>query len=169
MVTDADLRRIFSSAPVNRDVIEVISLSAPWFTQTYYMQNQIVDDVEITLETGQVVTARYVPMSRGQASSNADLTYERNIVIQYCNDIIASEIARFTQGAEKPILTSRGYVLYRDGTVSTIKTPAISVIVRNLEINEQGASITASTKPANVSGTGERNTITRIPMQRGFS
>ena len=88
-MTDEEIREIYASAPVSKEVIEVFELSASWFTKTYYLQRQITDEIEVPLETGEVVIATYAPMSADQSSSNADLNYERNIVIQQVNDIIA--------------------------------------------------------------------------------
>lgn len=67
----------------------------------------MTDDIEVTLETGQTVVATYANTSLDQSSSNADLNYERNIVIQQVNDIIASEQSRYDpdiHGDELPCL-----------------------------------------------------------------
>ena len=96
-MTDEEIREIYASAPVSKTVIEVVELSAPWFSKTYYLQRQMTDSIEVTLETGETVVAEYVPMSIDQSSSNADLNYERNIVIQQVNDIIASEQTNYDE------------------------------------------------------------------------
>ena len=122
-MTDEEIRQIYASAPVSKEVIEVFELSASWFTKTYYLQRQITDEIEVPLETGEVVIATYAPMSADQSSSNADLNYERNIVIQQVNDIIASEQSRYDpdiHGDELPMFTSRGYIIYRNGDICQI-------------------------------------------------
>jgi len=170
-MTDDEIREITASAPVNKETIEVIELSASWFTQKYYLQRQVTDDIEVTLETGEVVTANYVPMSLDRSSSNADLNYERNIVIQQVNDIIASEQSRYDADIhrdELPMFVSRGYVLYRNGTVSQIKQAPIRLPIRKMRRDDKGALFNVTTKPANQSATGEVCTVTRVPMVKGF-
>ena len=171
MMTDEEIREIYASAPVSKTVIEVVELSAPWFNKTYYLQRQMTESIEVTLETGELVVAEYVPMSIDQSSSNADLNYERNIVIQQVNDIIASEQSRYDSdihGDELPMFTSRGYVLYRNGDISQIKQPPIRLPVRKMRRDDKGTLFNVTTKPANQSATGEMCTVTRVPMVKGF-
>lgn len=170
MITDDELREIYANAPVEKDEFEVISLSAPWFTQTYYLQNTFVDGVDVTLDDGvTVVTAEYAPMAIGQASSNADMSYTREFTIQQVNDIIATEISgRDPALRQKVTVSSRGYVMYRDGTVSAQKTPTISTEVTKTTRNNIGTTIGTATKPVNNTTTGEVATVTRVPMLKGF-
>lgn len=170
-MTDEEIREIYASAPVSKTVIEVVELSAPWFSKTYYLQRQMTDSIEVTLETGETVVAEYVPMSIDQSSSNADLNYERNIIIQQVNDIIASEQANYdpdVYGDQLPQFTSRGYILYRDGSISQIKQPPIRLPIRKMRRDERGALFNVTTKPANQWATGEVATTTRVPMLKGF-
>ena len=170
-MTNEEIREIYASAPVSREVFEVIELSSSWFSKSYYLQRATTDSIDVTLEDGDVVTAEYVPMSLGQSSSNEDLNYERNIIVQMVNDTIAGEQANYdydTHGDEMPQLTSRGYILYRNGDVSQIKQPAIKLPVRKMRRDTSGAVFNVSTKPANESATGEVATVTRVPMLKGF-
>ena len=168
-ISDSELREIYANAPVVKDTFEVITLTASWFSKDYHLQHAFTEGIEVTLETSEVVVAEYAPMEIGQASSNADMVYERNIVIQQVNDIIASEIAlRDPESSELPIIESRGYVMYRDGTVSQLKTPVTRTEVSKTTRNEAGVSIASSTKPVNAQATGETVTTTRVPMTKAF-
>lgn len=171
MLTDDEIRMIDASAPVDRTNLEIISLSASWFSKTYYLQRQVTEPIQVTLETGEVVDVDYAPMTLDQASSNADLNYERNINIQMVNDIIAAERDRYDpdiNGDELPVFTSRGYVLYRNGEVSPIKMAPIKLPVRKMRRGSQGAVFNITTKPSNDYATGEVATTTRVPMLKGF-
>lgn len=169
-ITDSDLREIYANAPVAKDTFEVITLTASWFTQDYHLQNTFTEGVDITLEDNVTnVHALYAPMNIGQSSSNADLTYERVIEIQQVNDIIAAEIAlRDPTSNELPVIESRGYVMYRDGSISQLKTPVIKTELIRTTRNTIGTNITSSAKPVNAQATGETATTTRFPMQKGF-
>jgi hypothetical protein len=166
-----ELKEIYASAPVSSTQFEVVALAAPWFSKTYYLQSVFTEEIEVTLETGAVVEVLYAPMSLGESSSNADLNYERTIVIQMVNDIIAQEQARFDpdiHDRRDQNVQSRGYIYYRDGTISSLQTSVIKTTVRDIMRNANGANIRTSSKPSNESSTGEVATVTRVPMLRGF-
>lgn len=170
-MTPEEIKKIYASAPVDQTELEVISFNASWFSKTYYLQRQFTEDIQVTLETSSVVDVLYAPMNIDQASSNADLNYERNITIQMVNDLIASENDNYDpliNGSEMPVFQSRGYIAYRDGTISDIKYGPITLPVRRIKTNNQGAVINVTTKPGNESSTGETATVTRVPMLKGF-
>ena len=167
------MREIFASAPVSSTELEVITLKAPWFDKIYYLQNVSADDLEVVLENNETVIAEYAPMSIGHSSSNADLNYERNITIQYVNDIIAEQTGNFDPDVHNPndgVIEVRGYIYYRDGSVSSLQTSVTSATIREITRDSANgtSSILMSSKPANESSTGEVATINRVPMLRGF-
>lgn len=169
MYTDDELREIFTSAPVEKDVFEVISLTAPFFTRVYHLQHTFTEGIEVELETGEVIVAEYAPMDIGQASSEGNMNWNRTIIIEQVNDIIASELAnRDPELDQKVIVEFRGYVMYRDGSVSALKTPVIRNQVIEVDRDEVGSSISTSAKPISKTQTGEVATTTRVPMLRGF-
>ena len=170
-MTPDDIKKIYASAPVDQTELEVISFSAPWFSKTYYLQRQFTEDIQVTLETGITVDVMYAPMNIDQASSNADLNYERNVSIQMVNDLIAAENDNYDpemNGSQTPTFQSRGFIAYRDGTISGIKYGPITLPVKTIKTNNQGAIINVTTKPGNDYATGEVATVTRVPMLRGF-
>jgi hypothetical protein len=128
--------------------------------------------MQVTLETGVVVDVSYAPMNLEQASSNSDLNYERNLTIQQVNDIIASENDNYdpeVNGNAMPVFQSRGYIAYRDGTISDLQYGPVTLPVRSMKTNNQGTVMSVSTKPGNDYATGEMATVTRVPMLRGFT
>lgn len=171
-MTPDEIKKIYASAPTDRTTLEVISFSASWFSKTYYLQRQFTEDIQVTLENDEVVDVLYAPMNIEQASSNADLNYERNVTLQMVNDLIASEHDNYDpdiHDGEMPIFQSRGYIAYRDGTISDIQFGPISLPVRKMKTNNQGVVISVTTKPGNDYSTGEMATVTRVPMLRGFT
>ena len=172
-MTSEELKAIYASAPVASTQFEVISIYAPWFSQTYYLQNVFTEDLQVTLETDEVVDVLYAPMGLGQSSSNADLNYERNILIQMVNDIIASEQDKYDPEIHDPLdqyIQSRGYIYYRTGEISSIQTSVVTTYVRDITTDSEtgSANVRVSSKPSNESATGEVATITRVPMLKGF-
>lgn len=173
-MTSDELREIYASAPVSSTELEVVSIIAPWFSKPYHLQNVTTDSIDVVFENGETVTVEYAPMGIGQTSSNADLNYERNIIIQYVNDIIADEQSRYDPDIHDPndsVIQSRVYIYYRNGDVSSLQTTPLTVKVREVtRDSENGAvNILTSSKPANETSTGEVATINRVPMLRGFT
>jgi hypothetical protein len=167
--TDADLQQIFTSAPKDKIMLEVVSIKATWFTQDYHLQAQIPDGIDVVLDTGETVTAFYAPMQLTQASSNADLSNTRDIVIQQVNDIIASEIDGYDPATDdKPYIEARMYVVYEDDTVSAQKQNTITMPLNDVGFDESGAIISASSTPVDESSTGEIATVARNPLFRGL-
>ncbi len=171
-MTPDEVKAIYANAPVEQSTLEVISFSASWFTQKYYLQSQFTKDIQVVIEDDSTVDVLYAPMSVDQSSSNADLNHERNLVIQMVNDLIAFENDNYDpeiHGNETPIFQSRGYICYRDGTISDLQYGPISLPVRKIKSASQGAIMSISTKPSNESATGQLATTTKIPMLRGFT
>jgi len=170
MYSDQDLREIFAVAPVESGYIEVITLKADWMSKSFYLQNKVTDGVDVVLETGETVTAEYAPMSLGQSSSNDDLNNERTIIFQQVNDLIATEVDKFDpDNDDMPYIQSRVYIYYRDGTVSSLKSPVVTLPVTEVSFNLGAASLTASTSPVNDTATGILYSNKRFPMQKGIS
>lgn len=170
-MTDDEIKQIYASAPNSKIDFEVIELSASWFSQSYYLQRDFTEEISVTIETGATVVANYAPMSLGKSSSNADLTYERNIVIQWLNDIIAAESDNYDpeiHGDEMPTFTSRMFLRYRDRSISAQRGSPISLPIRKHTRDYLGSTLSVSAQPANNKATGEIATPTRIPMLRGF-
>ena len=167
--TDSELQAIFTNAPRDKQMLEVVSLKADWFSKDYHLQSQVTGGIDVTLDVGGTVTAEYAPMNLTQASSNADLSYSRSIVLQQVNDIISSELDNFDPVTDDlPYLEARVFVIYEDGTVSSQKETTITLPVSELAINEEGAQITATTTPIDDSATGELATVERNPLFRGL-
>ncbi|MCQ9087367.1 hypothetical protein [Vibrio alginolyticus] len=168
-MTDDELKEIFASAPVAKDTFEVIAIAAPWFSQTYYLQNAFTEAVYVPLEDDTEVLAKYAPMSIGQANNNSDMTYTREITIEQVNDVIAGEISkRDPLLRQKVSIESRGYVMYRDGSISSLKTPVVKTSVTSTVRDSVGTTITTSAKPVNRTTTGIVATVSRVPMLAGF-
>lgn len=169
-----DLKKIYASAPTASTEFEVASLYAPWFSKVYYLQNMYTETISVRLETGVYVNAEYAPMSLSKASSNADLNYERDIVVGQVNDILAAEQANFNPDVHNPdsqYVQSRIYIRYSDGSISAIQGSPVTTYVRDITRDSKtyASTIRISSKPANETATGEVATVSRVPMLKGFA
>lgn len=171
-ITDEELEFIFANAPVEKSRFEVIELGCDWFSQTYYLQYQYSEDIELLLENNEPIVAQYAPMKVTEATSNEDMTYDRSITVNEVNDIIANELARYNPVTHKgvfPYMKSRLYVAYRDGTFSLVKFGPVKTIITDVQRTTEGALISTSLTPVNRKTTGEVATVTRVPMLAAYS
>lgn len=169
MITDEELAEIFSNAPVEKDWFEVVKIYASWFSKPYYLQNTFTEGIDVSLEDDSVVTAEYAPMAIGESSSNADMSYERNITVQSLNDMIAIETDKRPVGTNEKIkLEFYTYAIYRDGSISGVKGNVPSVQLIKTARDDKGTTLSTSSKPVSKTRTGEVVTLKRVPMIRGF-
>lgn len=170
MITDDELKKILASAPDDKTWVELIELSAPWFSKTYYCQGQVEEDLmQFKLETGQIVTAEFVPMTLSQSDSNMDLNNERTVSIHFVNDIIGSEMDRWDPSKDEfPTIKSRLYIRYEDNTTSDLKSAVTKLRVKDLTTVGTGARISASTKLVNTTSTGLTYNNSTFPMLKGY-
>lgn len=169
MYTDEELMDIYINAPVEKSPLEVISLYASWFSKKYYLQNVITDDIEVVLETGETVVAEYSPMKISSTGNNSDMEYNKTVTFAAVNDIIAEELSRRDYNTtERPVLESRMYIMYRDGSVSSLRSPVHTTKVNGVSRNTDGSVFNTSRKPVTLQQTGELVTTERVPMIKGF-
>ena len=172
IINDEELKEIYVNAPIEKSTFEVLTLKATWFSQDYYLQNAFNENIEITLETSEVVTALYAPFESGEGENNEELNYEKNVILQNINDLIAKETENFNpdlpEDERLPKLESRVFKVYRDGTYEIANVAPIRVDTKNMTRDEFGVTINATTKPVNSQATGETATVNRVPMLRAF-
>lgn len=149
--------------------LEVMEISHPSFTQTYYLLKNYVrnGEIDIKLETGATVTARYVPSKIQWASSKTNMDQVFNITIQDLNDIIQAEESRVALSDDSPVVCRLR--AYRSDDLTKPGDGPIDLEVTNIDYDKRGCTFTASPPNANETGTGERYTVERFPTLRGFT
>lgn len=164
-MTDLEVRSIFANAPVEKSIVEVVEITAPWFSKSYYLQAVDVDGFTVD---GNFV--EYVPMSIGKSSNNEDLNDSRRITISMVNDIIGEEMSKYDPTTDvKPSLITRSYVRYSDGTFSGMKGVPVVLSLNTVTSDENSSTFDVSSKPVNNSYTGEIITKERFETLRGVS
>jgi hypothetical protein len=169
MLNIKDLEKIYASAPDDQFQFEVVRLYAPWYTQPYYVQYAIEDFIDVVID-GVLTEVMYAPVRATRASSNEELTYDRSFTIETVNDILARESTRFDPDVHNPQdlkITTWDFISYEDGSFSD-STPGQVLNVPSSNRDITGTTFNASTKPTNMTATGEINSNSRSPMQRGM-
>ncbi len=169
MMDDDELMEIWANAPVEKEQFQVISIYASWFTKKYYLQSTVNEDIEVVIENDETVVAEYTPMSVSETSNNGDMSYTRNVTIQAVNDIIASEIAnRDMETDEDVVIEGRLFVIYRDGSISSMKGIPTTTKVSSSSRDELNTVLSSSSKSVTSQSTGEVVNTNRVPMLKGF-
>lgn len=170
-MTDEELIDIYANAPIEKDRFEILKLEALWFSETYFLQNVYSEDIE-TLVDGVTQTIRYAPFRTGGESSSEELEYQVNTVLQNINDLIAKESENFNpdlRGDDRlPKITVYEFISYRDGTFKQSTNPSVTVRLNDMNRDEEGTNLLASTTPTNSQTTGEVVTVNRNPMLKAF-
>lgn len=162
-MNDLEVRSIFANAPVSKNLVEVVEITAPWFSKSYFIQ---ASDVEGFFVDGNF--AEYVPMTIGKSSSNQDLNDSRQITLSMVNDVIGGEMSKYDPDVhEKPTLITRSYIRYRDGTISNMKGVPVVLGLNSLTSDESGSTFDISSKPVNNAYTGEVITRERFETLKG--
>lgn len=164
-----EFRDLLINRPRGVALLEVLEISHPAFSQTYYLLRNYVRNglLNITLETGVQVTAQYVPSRIQWASSKTNMDQVHNVTIQDLNDIVQAEERRVPLNDETPI--SCRIRTYRSDDLTKPADGPVDLQVQSIDYDKRGCTFTASPPNANETGTGERMTVERFPMLRGFT
>lgn len=169
IITDTELMEIYSNAPVIKDTFQVYCIYASWFSEKVYFQNRFVDGVDVTLEDDTEVTAIFLPVSATESGNNGDMSYSRSLVIQAVNDRIAHEISLRDYDSDEYItVETRLYVMYRNGLSVQMKNDVITTKVSETTRNEKGTSVSSTSTPVTLQSTGERVSVSKVPMIKGW-
>lgn len=164
-----EFRDLLINRPRGVALLEVLEISHPAFSQTYYLLRNYVRNglLNITLETGTQVTAQYVPSRIQWASSKTNMDQVHNVTIQDLNDIVQAEERRVPLNDETPI--NCRIRTYRSDDLTKPADGPVDLQVQSIDYDKRGCTFTASPPNANETGTGERMTVERFPMLRGFT
>jgi hypothetical protein len=150
--------------------IEGLEISHSDFSQTFYVQGDVNDDLTLgrNVGGGDDATFIFVPLELKPLRSSNDLDAGFQVNLGDVGEFLAQEIDNVISGdgfSEKP------QVIYRVWTSEDLTEPAISpqtFEIVDLNFSRQGASFTAKARQLNLNRTGERYTLERFPMLAGF-
>jgi hypothetical protein len=170
----ADLADYFFAS--SRDVagLEMVEITHPDFTRPYRIVRNTVDPLDpdgvtVALSPDQPeVRFEYWPARFSGRGARDDLDYQITIDLGDVGDVLPNEIDAVAAAGgfmTKPAV--RYYVFRSDNLTSPILGP---ILLEAPSINSDGtvSSIDARAPTLNTTKTGERYTVERFPMLRGF-
>ncbi len=165
----SDYSEFFLASRANVIQLELIEFSHPNFTKTYRIVRNSPDGVTVDLSPSETaVNFDYFPARFQSLGSRDDLDSGLRIDIGDVGEVVPGEINAVAAAGgfrTKPVV--RYWAFRSDNLASPIFGP-ISLEVPSVSMTEEGASLEARAPAMNATRTGDRYTLDRFPMQRGF-
>lgn len=164
-----ELVELLINRPRGIAALEIIELSHPmWPERIFILRNYVRGgELEITLETSEVVTASFVPATIQWAKSKTNMDQVFNVAIQDLNELVQTLENAVPLENEDPIICRMR--VYTSDNLSAPAEGPIELEVTTLDYDKSGCKFQASPITSNETGSGERYTVNRFPMLRGFT
>ena len=163
----SDYSEFFLSSNSKVAQLELLQLSHPNLTQTYYIVRNSRSGVTVTLETAASQFFTYYPVRIKSQGQRDDLDQGFSITIGDVGKVLPAEldaIEAATGWATKPTLK---YRTYRSDILSKPLFGPVNLEVKKITTDRQGSTFIARAPQLNSSRTGELYRLDRFPMLRG--
>lgn len=166
------LRVFLTSANVREQILETIEISHPDVVQKIYITGNFTPGGSFlaTLEDDTVVSFMYRPLTIQRNSQSGNLNQTFSITIQDMNLEVSPWADQIPlESLVPPIMKIRTYTYNRETrVVSSLVEGPYTVLIKQYNQNELGSTIEGQPSQTALTGSGERMTIDRFPMLRGF-
>jgi hypothetical protein len=149
--------------------LELIELTHPNFTQDYRIVRNHRDGVIVDLSEDELaVPFLYYPASVEQLGARDDLDAAIRINLGDVGETVPLEIDAVADAGGFMTKPSVRYWAYRSDDLTAPIYGPLTLEVPSFNLTGEGASFEARAPALNSAKTGERLTLDRFPMQRGF-
>lgn len=164
----SEYSEFFLNAGANVAELELLEISHPNFTQTYYIVRNATEGVTVTLEDATVQAFEYYPLQITPAGAGDDLDQVLQIQLGDLGAILSQELDSISAGESFGTKPTLKYRTYRSDDLSAPLYGPITLEISRLTFKKEGAAFEAHAPRLNSTATGELYTTTRFPMLRGF-
>jgi len=144
--------------------LELLQMSHPSWSQTYYVVRNAVGGINVTLETGQKQFFQYYPMQIKYEGMKDDLDQKFSITFGDLGTVIPQEMDRMIEDDTMAIKPTVIYRVYRSDDLTQPLVTPYYLEIQNFSFNVDGVSFTAQAPQLNVTTTGSDYTTDRFPM-----
>ena len=149
--------------------LELVELSHPNFSQPYRIVRNAADGITVDLSpTELAVPFVYYPAKVEQLGARDDLDSAIRMDLGDLGEVVPDEIDRVAEAGGFMTKPGVRYYTFRSDQLTAPMFGPIHLEVPSISFNEDGASFEARAPALNSTKTGERLTLDRVPMQRGF-
>lgn len=158
----------FLSSPRSAVELDLLEISHPSFSKTYYIVRNAIGGITVTHEDATVRAYEYYPLSITRSGAIDDLDSSLSISLGDLGELVSSEIDLVRAAGTFLVKPTLKYRIYRsDDLTAPIYGPFLYQIP-NVAITRDGSAISAVAQALNVTTTGEYYTTVRFPSLRGM-
>lgn len=148
--------------------LELLEISHPDFTQTYYVVRNNTEGVTVTLEDLTEQAFDYYPLKVTPAGSREDLDFGVRVDLGDLGEVLPVELDAVASASGYGTKPTVKYRLYRSDDLTAPMLGPYTLEVTAFSFTREGASFEAKAPSLNVNRTGELYRVDRFPMLRGF-
>jgi len=148
--------------------LQLLEISHPNFSQTYYKVRNARGGVTVTLENSSVQLFDYLPMRITQIKATDDLDTGITVIMRDVGVTLPKEIDNVDVNDGYGVQPTVIYRLYRSDQLGAPLYGPIPLKVRVVTFDRGGLTFEAIAPRLNYNKTGELYTFDRFPMLRGF-
>jgi hypothetical protein len=164
----SEYSEFFLNAGSNVAELELIEISHPNFTQTYYLVRNAINGVTVTLEDSSSQAFQYYPLQITALGSGNDLDQALKIQLGDLGEVLPAELAAVYAADGFGTRPTLKYRTYRSDDLSAPLYGPITLEISRLAFERSGVAFEAHAPRLNSTATGEVYTTNRFPMLRGF-
>lgn len=147
---------------------ELLEISHPAFTQSYFIVRNNTDGLTVTLEDDTEQAFDYYPLRVAPAGSREDLDFGIRVDVGDLGEVLPQEFDAVESAdgyGTKPVVK---YRLYSSDDLTAPMLGPFTLEVTSFSFTREGASFEAKAPSLNVNRTGELYRVDRFPMLKGF-
>lgn len=164
----SDFTEFFLNSPSSVVQLELLEISHPDFTQTYYIVRNAIAGVTVTLENAAVQFFQYRPVRIKKLGESDDLDSGFAIDLGDLGEILPTELDAVREAGTFDVKPTVKYRAYRSDDLTAPMDGPYVLEVTNFSFNQDGASFEAKAPSLNVNQTGEIYRVDRFSGLRGF-
>lgn len=148
--------------------LELLEISHPNFSKTYYICRNHRDGVTVTLEDSSVKFFQYLPTKITKNRSTDDLDTGLQVSFGDLGQLIPQELDRIEAADNFKVYPTCKYRTYSSNDLTVPLLGPFTFQIKAFTDNRKGATFQATAPVVNANKTGELYRIDRFPMLRGF-
>jgi hypothetical protein len=164
----SDYTEFFLNSNSNVIQLELLEISHPSFSQTYFIVRNKIAGVTVTLEDSSSQFFEYYPLKITPVSNSDDLDQTIKVELGDLGTLLPQELDAVAVAGTFDVKPTLIYRTYRSDDLSAPLSGPVRYEISNIPFNKDGSSFEARAPRLNQLATGELYTLDRFPALKGF-
>lgn len=165
----SDYSEYFLNSRADVVQLELMEVTHPNFTETFRIVRNARDGITVDISPSELaVPFQYYPAQIEPSGARNDLDSGIKVSFGDVGEVLAPQIDAVAAAGGFQTKPALRYWTYRSDVLSAPIFGPLTLEIPTLAFDEDGATFEAKAPAANSTKTGERYTLIRFPMQRGF-